>query len=91
MPVASPSRSRPRVDVFAHLPGRHDETGGAQFVMQLGVDQVHLAQVRLGRIARHPRSMLDRAAQMRVVLDAETGQQPDAADVRLAERASDCG
>ena len=36
-----------RRDVLAHLPGRHGEAGGAQLVVQLGVDQVDLAQVRL--------------------------------------------
>ena len=75
MPVGSPSRSTPAGrDVLAHLPRRHGEAGGAQLVVQLGVDQVHLAQVGLGRVARHPRAVLDGHALMRVALDAEPGQ-----------------
>ncbi len=49
-----------RGDVLAHLPGRNDEASGLEFVMKLGVNQVHLAQIGLARIASYPRAMLDR-------------------------------
>ena len=69
----------PRVVTFSPIcPAATAKPAAAQLVVQLGVDQVHLAQVGLGRVARHPRAMLDRHAQMRVALDAQPGQQPDA-------------
>ena len=42
------------------------------------MDEVDLAQVRLARIARDARAMLDRHALVRVALDTEPGQQTDA-------------
>ena len=44
----------PRRDVFAHLPGGDVETGRAQFLVQLAVDQMHLAQVGLIGIHSDP-------------------------------------
>jgi hypothetical protein len=38
--------------------------------VQLRMDQVHLAQVRLHRVARHLGAMLDRLALMRAAIDA---------------------
>ena len=49
---------------------------------------MHLAQVGLGRVARHARAVLDRLAHVRVALDAEPGQKADAVLVRLAEAVS---
>ena len=73
-------------DVLAHLPGRDGETGRAQFLVEFGVDQVNLAQVGLGRIARHPRAVLDRNALMRVAVDAEPGHELDAVLVGFDQR-----
>jgi hypothetical protein len=39
--------------VLPQVPGGDHETGRSQLVMQLGMDQVDLAQVRLDRIAPH--------------------------------------
>ena len=47
-------------DVLAHLPGHHREPGGPELLVQLGVDQVHLAQVGLVRVAGDARAVLDR-------------------------------
>ena len=38
-------------DVLAEIAGPHREIGGHQFLEQLGVQQVHLPQIRLARIA----------------------------------------
>ncbi|MFN8536830.1 MAG: hypothetical protein U0232_05070 [Thermomicrobiales bacterium] len=43
-----------RGDVLAHLAGGQVEPARAQLVVQLGVDEVDLAQVRLVGVARHP-------------------------------------
>jgi hypothetical protein len=48
--------------VFAHLPGRDGEPGVSKLVVQLGVNQVYLAQVGLALVACHARAMLDRLA-----------------------------
>src|SRR5258708_38945918 len=72
-------------DVLAEIAGLHVEALGAQFVEQLGMDQMHLAQIRLRRILAYPRAMLDRLAHMGVAGDTETGQQPDAQARRLPE------
>ncbi len=72
-------------DVLAHLTGRDGEAGGRQLSMQLRVEQVHLAQIGLGRIARHPRAVLDRLAHVRVVFDSEPRQElPDICFVTLS-------
>ena len=39
--------------ILAHLPGRDGEALFSELVMQLGVDQVHLTQIGLARVARH--------------------------------------
>jgi hypothetical protein len=53
--------------------------------VQLGVDEVDLAQAWLARIAGHARAMLHGLARMRVAFDAQPGDEPDAALVWLAE------
>ena len=84
VPVGSASRSMPRVVMFSPIsPGATSKPGCAQLVVQLGVDQVHLAQVGLGRIARDARAVLHRHAHVRVAFDAEPGQQRDAGAVDL--------
>ena len=40
-------------DVLAHRAGTDGEAGDRELVVQLAVDQVHLPQVRLRRVARH--------------------------------------
>jgi len=72
-----------RRDVLAHLPWRDGEARGPQLVVQLGVDQVDLPEVRPARVACHPRAMLHGRARMRVALDAEPGDETDALLGRL--------
>ena len=43
-----------RGDVFAHLAGRQREAASTQLVVELGVDEVHLAQV--GLVGSRPRA-----------------------------------
>jgi hypothetical protein len=71
-------------DVFAHLTGGDLEAGGAQLGVELGVDQVDLAQVRLRRVACDPRAVLDGDAGMGVAVNAETGDEADHRLVALA-------
>ena len=61
-----------------HLAGHYGKARLPQFVVQFAVDQVHLTQIRLRRIARHPRTVFYRRAEMRVALDPEPLDQPDA-------------
>ena len=47
------------------------------------MDQVHLAQVGLGRVTGYSRAMLNRLARMRVSFDTQAGQEPNAILIRL--------
>src|SRR4051794_4521684 len=73
-------------DVLPHLPGPNRKADGPQFVVQLGVDQVDLPQVRQVRVPARPRAVLDFLAHVRVALDAQSGQESDAALIRFAQR-----
>ncbi len=44
-----------------------------QFIVQLGVNEMHLSQVGLGWILCHPRAMFDCLAEMSFSLDAQSG------------------
>ena len=44
----------PSGDVLAEFTGYDAVTAHAQFIEQLSMDQVHLSQVRLGRVCRYP-------------------------------------
>ena len=46
-----------------------EATSGLKLGMEFSMDQVDLTQVGLGRVTRHPRTMLDRLAQMGIALD----------------------
>ena len=86
MPAGSASRSTPRVVTFSPIgAGRDVEPVGAQLVVQLGVDEVDLAQVRLRRVARDARAVLDGLAGVRVAGDAEPGDERDRVHDRLAD------
>src|SRR6266508_2291155 len=56
-------------DVLTHLTCGNGEALGGEVGVQLGVDQVHLAEVGLARVARHPAAVLDPGAGVRVVPD----------------------
>ena len=64
------ARRQHRGDVLPDLSNINQKAGQARFVVQLRMDQVHLAQVRLHRVARHLGAMLDRLALMRAAIDA---------------------
>jgi len=53
--------------------------------VQLGVQQVHLTQIRLRWILRHSRAMFYRHAGMRIAFDTESCEQANAQGVFLAE------
>src|SRR5262249_53282076 len=75
-----------RRDILPHLPSPHVETAGTQLVMQFRMDQVHLPQIGLARVAGHARAMFDRHPQMRIALHAEPREQADARLSWLDER-----
>lgn len=51
-----------------------------ELLQELAMDEMHLAQIGLRRVARNPRAVLDGGASMRVAIDAEAGYQPDRRD-----------
>ena len=71
--------------VLAEIARSDREPGRTQLVVQLGVDEVDLAQIRLRRIPRHARAMPDRGALMRVSVDAQPRDEPDTCLRGLAE------
>jgi hypothetical protein len=72
-------------DVLTHVSRHHSESLGSQLVVKLGVNQMHLAEIRLGRITGHPRTVLNRPATVGISLHSEAGQQVDAILIGLAE------
>ena len=76
----------PRVVTFSpSCPGSTSESVFGDLVEKLGVDQVHLTQIGLRRIAGDARSVLDCCAGMSVALDAPPLDEDDLLDDRLAE------
>ena len=67
-----------RRDVLAHLAGAHVEARRLKLIVQLGMNQMHLAQIGLARVARHSRAMPDGRSHVRVTLDSQPREQPDA-------------
>src|SRR5262245_34327875 len=74
-----------RGDVLAHVASLNVEPLRTQFVMQFGVDEVDLAQVRLRRVDRNAGAMLHRDAGMCIALDPEPGEQSYLVGNGLAE------
>ena len=74
------------VALLAEVAGRHLESLRTHLGEELLVDEVDLAQVRLGRVLCDPGAVLDRDAGMDVALHAEPGEQCDTVPVRLGER-----
>jgi hypothetical protein len=72
--------------VLAHPAGLEREAGGAELVVELGVDEVDLAPVGLGRVGPDPGAVLDGHAAVGVALHPEAGQQPHDRPVRLRHR-----
>jgi hypothetical protein len=74
-----------RRPVLAQIAWPNRETRRLQLVEQFGVQQVHLAKIRLRRIARHAGPVLHGPAHMRVTLDAQALDQHDRVFGQLAE------
>jgi hypothetical protein len=72
-------------DVLANFAGRDRESLHRQLGEQLGVNEVHLTQVRLGRVLCDTRAVLDSRAAVRIALHARRFQKCDALAHRLAE------
>lgn len=72
-------------DVFSHLPGMHHKSFGCQFGKQFCRQQVHLPQIRLGRILGHPRPMLHCDTKVGVTVHAMTLNEFDALPGHLGE------
>lgn|SRR5690554_4158848 len=75
----------PGRDVLTHLARFHAESGGSKLVEQLGLDQVHLAKIGLGRILGDSGPMLDVLTQVGVSFYSESCQETDRWTVVLAE------
>lgn len=69
--------------VLAHHSRPESETATTELVVELGVEEMDLTQVRLGRVLTNPRPMLDRPAKMSIALDTETREKTDLGDHRL--------
>jgi hypothetical protein len=64
-------------DVFANITWLEHKTFIGQFGKKLAVQQMHLAQVGLAGVCRHPRAVLDGHALVGIVFDPQTGQKPN--------------
>ena len=71
--------------VLAEIARFDREPSRTKLVVQLGVDEVHLPQVRLQRVPRHARPVPDGDALMRVSLHAQPRDETDTGLRRLAE------
>lgn len=72
-------------DVLAHVARPDLDPLGEERLMQLGVDQMDLTQVRLVGVARDPRPVLHSLARMTVALHAKPRQQGDRRLFRLGK------
>ena len=80
-----------RRDVLAEVPWSHEMTTLLQRLEELAVDQMHLPEIRLGRIGGHPRSVLDRRSTVRIAVDTQTLEERDRSPCLLAERVRSTG
>ena len=90
-PETRPGRKREEVDaprghVLPHLSGCDIEPGRAELAVELGMDEVHLPEVRLRGVAAHAGPVLDRLARVCVAFDAEACDQRDHISERLGHR-----
>jgi hypothetical protein len=74
--------------ILAEVTRAHGEPCRAQFIVQFGVDEVHLAEVGLSRVPRHARTMSDSSPLVGVALHAQTSDEVDSRLRRLAEGVS---
>ena len=75
-------------DVLAHFPGGDVEALLAQLDVQLGVDQVHLAQVRLRRVRGHPAAVLHGGPGVRIACTPSPGSRMISSLTVLLKRCS---
>jgi len=75
-----------RGDVLPHLAGRQRESGRTELVVELGVDQVDLAEIRRLGILPQPRAVLDGRTEMSIALDTQAAQQRDPIPRPLLDR-----
>jgi hypothetical protein len=64
-------------NVLAEITGLHPETPQLQFIEELGMNQVHLTQIRLGGIDSNPRPVLYIAPLVRVPFHTQPSRDPD--------------
>jgi len=84
VPADRPSRFHPaRGDVLPQRPRWHGEPVRLHLVEQFLVDQVHLAQIRLRRVAGDPRAVLHGDSGVGVPSDALPLHQADDVDLPL--------
>ena len=84
------SRERKQVDppggdVLTNVTGSKWKSRDTKFLMQLFVDEMHLAKIGRGRVSPYQRSVFDRRSQMRVVFDTKPFNQTNAILHRLGE------
>jgi N-acyl homoserine lactone hydrolase len=72
-------------DVLPHLARFNIEAAFTKLVVELGLDQVNLSQVRLARVGPEPGAVLHGHPGVRVVVHTDTGHKPDAVRIRLAQ------
>jgi hypothetical protein len=74
-----------RGDILAHVARRYDEPSSRKLVVQLRMNEVDLAKVRLSWIPRYPGAMLDSRSVVGVRFHAEPGEQDNPVLRHLAE------
>lgn len=72
-------------DVLAHLPRCDIEAAISQLVVELGMNEVDLPQVRLCRVGPNSGAMLHGHPGVRIVVHPDTGDKVDAVRIQLAE------
>ena len=75
----------PGSDVLTQVTGTDIETLRGQVIEEFRVDQMHLAQVWLGRISGDSRAMLNPSTVMGITFNPEPGHQIDLVETLLAE------
>lgn len=72
-------------DVLAHLSGCDVEAALSQLVVEFGMNEVNLPQVRRSRVGPNSGAMLHGHPGMRIVVHPDTGDELDAVLILLAE------
>ena len=75
----------PGRNILAHIPRRYLKPLLPNLRKQLAMDQIHLPQIRLARIRRHPRAMLHPNPQVSIPLNAKPGQNRNCLNQNLGK------